>query len=370
MSNFKDYNNRCSGIDMLKITAMILITLIHYFGYSSISENQNLLLSNRIVITALRVLTTVAVNIFPMITGYLLYNKKQNTSRPFKLLCEGWFYSFVLMFVGLIIAGGKISPVNVLYSVFPFFTMHYWYLTAVIVLYLLSPFLNFILKSISDARLLIYISIGGTLITVYYVTNPFIISDVYIGHPRGIIWLGFLYLVGGCIKRCGINSTEAPTYKSKIFWASVALLSFTVIFAIKYLNLPSTLKNAQLLSDYAFLPFILTLSIFCLFKDLHIKCNRTVKILSRLAECSFGVYLIQEHVMIRGAYWSVFDANKYANSHYLILQLLCAVVVIWPFAYVGHFLFKKIFNLFGIKVYNAIIKAVSSLPFLRDKTSD
>ncbi|MBO7519437.1 MAG: acyltransferase [Clostridia bacterium] len=369
MNSSRDYSERRSGIDILKIMSMVLITLIHYFSYSSISESQNLLPLNKIIFTALRTLTAIAVNTFPMITGYLLYNKKSSTLRPFKLWSEGWFYSFVLIFIGLIIGKGIISPLNILYSVFPFFTMHYWYLTAIIIIYLLSPLLNLIIKGISEKNSLKYILIAGIIITVYYVSNPFIISDVYIGHPRGIVWLSFLYILGGYIRQRSIKKENTVARKEKLLWALLAFVTFIIIFLLKYLNLPSVFKNAQLLSDYAFLPFLLTLSVFCLLKDIHIKSYNIKRVITRVAECSFGVYLIQEHVMIRGAYWSFFDANKYTNSLFFIVQLLCAVILIWPFAYVGHFIFKKVFNLFGIKIYNIIIKAVSSLPLLKNKNA-
>ena len=43
MSDCKNYESRYSGIDILKIISMILITLIHYLVYSSVAENQKLL---------------------------------------------------------------------------------------------------------------------------------------------------------------------------------------------------------------------------------------------------------------------------------------------------------------------------------------
>ncbi|MBR6902932.1 MAG: acyltransferase [Clostridia bacterium] len=364
MINDKGLDNiRYAGIDILKILSMALITLIHYFGYSSVADNQNLLLSNKMIISVLGTLTKVAVNIFPMITGYLLYNKKPKTLRIFKLYSEGWFYSFSLFLVGLIITQNVIFSSKALYSIFPFLTMHYWYLTAVIILYLLSPFLNIMLNIISENKLLKCILIAGLFISIYYVTNPFVSSDIYIGHSHGIIWLSYLYLLGGYIKKRNCQCSEKQG--SKKIWAFMGLSAFIIIFILKYLNMPSSIKNAQLLSDYSILPFILTLSVFILVKDINIKSYKIRKVIAGFAECSFGVYLLQEHTMIRKFYWSVFDANKYAHSYFFILQLLCSVLILWLFAYVGHFLYKKIFNLIGIKVFNRITKTLSSLSFIK-----
>ncbi|MBR4761348.1 MAG: acyltransferase family protein [Clostridia bacterium] len=341
---------------------MALITVIHYLGYSSVADNASLLPLNKVIVVGLKTLTVTAVNIFPMITGYLICNKKTDMARPFKLWSEGWFYSFILIFAGLIVAD-KVSAANLLYSVLPFSTMHYWYLTAVIVLYLLSPLLNLIINSVSGERLLRYLIITGAFITVYYVTNPFIISDVYIGHARGIVWLSFLYLLGGYLRQAKLQSTKA-----KVLWAFLGIVAFAAIFTIKYFNISASFRNAQLLSDYSVVPFILTLSTFIVFKDIKIKSKNITKLISLIAECSFGVYLIQEHIMIRGFYWSFFDANKYANSSLMILQLLCSIIIIWPFAFIVHFIFKKLFNLLGIKIYNSAMRIIASINTKNAKT--
>ena len=344
MNNLLDGQaDRQAGIDLLK--------LIHYIGYSSVL-NKTLSQYNKILLLSLSSLTTIAINLFPIITGYLLSYKRSTFKRPFKIWCEGWFYSICCCIIGMIITKNEITIGKIIQIIFPFITHHYWYLTAVIILYFSIPVLNKLFSSFTLREFRKILIVTGAFITLFYALNPFIDADIYLGHAHGVLWMSYLYLVGRYLGQEKVNKKR---------WYIIGTISFISIFVIKWFGLDVSKYNISLLSQNSVFPTFLSISFFVILKDKRIRGGKLAKILMSMANCSFGVYLIQEHCLIRSTYWHFFDANKYINSPFLVVQMISAVAFLWLCAFVFHTIFLRVFNWVGIKVYNKTETIVRTL---------
>lgn len=92
--------------------------------------------------------TCAAVNCYAMASGYLLFKSKCEFKKLVSLWCQVEFYSVVLF----IVLGIKsdVGIKEMISSLFPVLRNQYWYFTAYIVVFLLAPFINKMLLSLSD----------------------------------------------------------------------------------------------------------------------------------------------------------------------------------------------------------------------------
>ncbi len=304
-------SQRIIGIDILRILSMVFITVIHYIGYSEIikSPPSGMSTMNYAIMTVFSSISKAAVNVFVIISGYFLYNRTFELKRIFKLWLEVFFYAVVIFIICACFGWGKITIGNLLKTAFPFLTIHYWFVVTYVLMCLLSPLMNAAIDSMPKEKHLITIVVAGAIITIYMMFNPFVDGQIYVGHSHGIVWFAYLYIVGAYLGK--YSKAESKIFK--IFWRCVALFSFVGIYAAEYIqiNLPN---NMNLTANNSLLPFILSVSVFILMKDISIKKKTAVKVISQCSACSLGVYLIQEHNMFREFFWGIFKIRDYAGA--------------------------------------------------------
>ena len=77
-------NERNSTIELLRILCMLMIILHHSYAHSNIKMQLNY--TNYILFSILSLLGELTTNIFVIITGYYMVNKKINTKSILKLI--------------------------------------------------------------------------------------------------------------------------------------------------------------------------------------------------------------------------------------------------------------------------------------------
>ena len=329
----KESINRLYGLDLLKILSMVLITVIHFIDWANILEMRDISLVNKAIFSFCYALTTVSVNSFVMITGYFQTDKSVNFKRVFSLWINVIIVA-VLLLLGMVLLRQPVGKMNVIKTVFPMLTVNYWFLSSYIVLCIASPFLNILIKNMDKHKHSLLCIVGFLLICVYYTTNPFITEMIYVGHPRGILWFCYLYFVAAYIKKYDINIKKGMLINLIIIL--IFIMSVITMFDARKIG------NINLLGNYAILPFLCSVLVFLLFKSFTISGTWLKNTIVELAECSFYVYIIQEHDVVRSWYWSLFTAFENGQDFKIIVAFLSSLVVLWPAA----FIINKILKLF------------------------
>lgn len=290
---------RLLGLDMLRIISMMGIIGLHVFNQGGLfSSVENTSLAHSALPRLIFIMCYASVNVFAMLTGYLSADKKQlKTYRLLDLLFTTFFYCAIItaalaLFTD-VFAGNKLTA---LYSLFPMLADKYWYLSCYILLFLLIPYINILISSISKRAFTVLLSLlflTLSVLTTFAFNDFFVVKNGY-----STLWLVFCYLVGAYVKEYGCMF--AFLSKKKLL-----LIYLLVNFAVLVVNLTAV---AVLDKNFAFLykynsPFIvisatLLLLLFSKINFSEEKHHALASVLKSLSASAFGVYIIHSHMMI------------------------------------------------------------------------
>lgn len=273
-------NNRHSGIELLRLIAMLMVLAVHFdgatfglplpdasWGYEDFFK------------TVVESISIIGVDIFVLISGY--FGIRLTSHRLGKYISMCLFYSLSIFFLSACLKPSLFSA-DALFSrgLMIFSKTDLWFVRDYFFLMLLSPLLNAGLQNIGRPGL-------NRLVIVLVVIN------CYFGwlmggkvNPTGynIMQMILLYCLGFWL-RCG-NFTFAP----KWLWMAYVCSLFGVIGCAHVL--PSEMA-------YAYnSPFVLieALAVFCLFA----RMNFSNRVVNYLASSAFAVYLVHKNPYVWG----------------------------------------------------------------------
>lgn len=194
------------GLDLLRITAMCLVTSIHFLNYLGFDNvDSEAAISVRLFISTLRALDLNFINLFVLLSGFLLCNSSFSYMRIIKIWIQVLFVGVLVALIAIIINPSIVCTNGLVHTCFPFLTASYWYIVQYTMLLLLVPFYNRCLQNIDSRRLGKLLIIVGLFVMLYFNLNPFTDINMYIGGARSIVWFSYLYFVGAYISKIHKN---------------------------------------------------------------------------------------------------------------------------------------------------------------------
>lgn len=198
MNNYikKDRIKRNSSIELLKIIAIICITISHslpvYGNQESIAFIKLGIASSNIdiiILNCLKTLGFIGNIIFIVCSAYfLLDSKKTNNEKVFNMITDCFcisMFGLLLTFLFKI----KITKTDLLKQFMPITFQNNWFIGCYILFYMIHPILNKIIKSLNQKQLL---RLNMIFIVLYMVIN-FIINDkFYYNQLVGFIVIYFM----------------------------------------------------------------------------------------------------------------------------------------------------------------------------------
>ncbi len=136
--------SRNTSLDSLRIISMLMIVILHVNSHGGVLNNISYV--NTTIARLFEYFCVCAVNIFILISGYFLVDSKFKLSRLIKLLLQVWFYSWVINIIMVLAGNATLSAKELISIAFPISYKEYWFITAYIIMYLLSPALNRLIK--------------------------------------------------------------------------------------------------------------------------------------------------------------------------------------------------------------------------------
>lgn len=231
----------------------------------------------------LQTLSVYGVNLFVLITGYFMVEKKTVSLRKLAgLLIDITFYGLAMYGVSLLVGIKQFSIGGLLKSALPLLAGYRWFVLAYCVLYLVAPLINVALGHVGKKQYLTFLVIYLFFFSLWptFLPNPPLDDYGYSFHHLIVI-----YMIGGYIRHYGKDA--------RVGWCSAVLAGSVLItaalHAVPDISFPilATAHGYRGANNSVFV-IAGTVAIFLLFTKLHFSS----KIVNLFAASAFSVFLI------------------------------------------------------------------------------
>lgn len=344
-----------ANIEMLRILAMMMVVSLHFLAKGNLLEPLAEKMSAKgYVAWLLESFSIMAVDVYVLISGYFLVETGFRLKRLVNLVLQTMFYTCLVPIV-LILAGvlpiGSLTLYDILLYVFPTNMLHYWFLSAYVLMFLFTPVLNVAVRAMKKQQLQWAIIILLVMESVSKTLIPVRLELDNLGYDA--FWFMVVYLIAAYIRLYGIPFFS-DIKKSTITYLGTCLLIFTWTMGIRFVFLKTGQFQNFIESAYGYNHlFTITgaVALFYTFYYLKVNSQKVSAVVCRLAPYTFGVYLLHEHVNIRYEWPFWMGASDCNNAGSLVLHWVIAIVVVMVIGlavdYIRSLLFKGISKAFA-----------------------
>ena len=195
-------DTRNYGLDVLKILSMVYVVILHALGQGGMQNKGSL--GMQFAVMALFYITTPAVNIFALVTGYVSFSDKKkplNRKRLFEMWFQVVFYALIITAICKFVIPDVVTTRDFVSSVMPLYYDIYWYFTAYFIVSVLSPFINAAVRTLPETTLR---KVFFVMIVIFSFFTSFCYSlNILTSHT--FTWVFLLYIMGAIMKKCKIG---------------------------------------------------------------------------------------------------------------------------------------------------------------------
>lgn len=338
----KTEKNRESGLELLRIIAIILIVSHHLVVHCPFDLWAEPFCLKRLFFQFLyRASGKIGIALFLLITVWFLADKEISLRQAAKKIWSLWSILFFWNLSSLVLQF-IIDPTSVIAStwldlLFPLTRNEWWYVSSYSVFMLLLPFVRTSLQKMGKRP---HLQLCILMIVLWGLLR--FVPGANLG--MGLNFVGFWYVF-----------TLLAYYK----WYSLRLSRFTLnvagllgLFAIVIWNailsavwvgdsdnLPIYLEPVQ--DEWSIPILAVSFALFGLFRGMHFHS----KIVNHIASASFGVYLITEQPFIRKQLWfNWVNLSVFYNDKYAILLSVLSIFVVFCVATVLELVRKSLYR--------------------------
>lgn len=329
-------SRRQANFELLRIVAMFMIIILHYLGKGGIlvpfpfvaKENPAAVLG-----WLIEAFCIMSLNCYMLISGYFLVESAWKPGRVIPLLAQILFYSLLIP-PALLLTGAESAAGLGVYDwlgfALPIGTEHYWFATAYVVVYLFAPLLAAGIKKMEKRQLqililflLCFFSFEKTFFPVRFVTDRN-------GYDFG--WFLCMFVIAGYIRLYGIPWLEKQSHAAAGYVLSC--------LAVWQLALCCNTLGAGGQEAFAYYAEILytynhvlcltgAVSLFYVFKNIHITEGRFAGAVIRFAPYTFGVYLLHEHILVRYEWMKWLGVENVKESFLFVPHMAGCILLVY-----------------------------------------
>lgn len=342
------------NLELLRIISMFIVIVFHFSDWGGLLKiNTPYISPDKLLGELINIGGSFGNDIFVLISGYFLINTKFKTKKLLKIVLEVFFYSMLMYGVCLLFGIVKYNIDDLRMSLFPITYNMYWFATTYVVMYLLSPYINFILNNINKKQHLTLIII--LLILVSIIPSIFVDSKMF---SDNLIRFIFLYITAAYIKKY-VPALNKKTTFGMATLGGVLLFGISLLYTKlgfdKYITVYNTMTTVPML--------LLTISSFLFFRDLKIDNNN--KIIPFFASSAFAVYLIHINRYFRVYLFNnILHIQDFYDSNTLLLAgyILIASIIIYISCSIIDFIRRKLLEepLFKLKFLDNLFDKIDN----------
>lgn len=364
-------SKRNLNIELIRIISMLMIITLHGMFKGGLLTSLANPTPNNIAAWIMECANITGLNLFMLITGYLLVKSSFKIGRLFEIIAQVLFYSVGILLV-LMACGKRYSSYEMLRCLFPIQNNVYWFCTSYVFLYMLSPVLVAGMRKMTKKQL--EITIIGLFIfeCVFKTVLPIRLTEDKMGYST--LWFLIMFLIAGYIRLYGLEFLKKPLRSYLIHLCCVTLM-FAEQFILVTVNARTGRFEELIGVSIEHNHILLLLSSVSLFMAIlnapQIK-GIWAKLVGFMAPLSFGVYLFHEHGLIRYEWpkWIGLDKLMDKNVFVFVAGVLGSAILVYLLGgavdYIRGLLFslaKKVFKNSAIVTFMKKIDAgVNSVP--------
>ena len=321
----KKNNQRESNFELLRIVAMFGIVLFHYsdHGCGDITYD-NALAVNAMFEYFCRIGGGLGNCIFMILTGYFMSKSEFKVKKLVKIWSQVFFYSVLSYIVACSIEVTCLVKKDFIEALLPITSNQYWYFTAYIIIFFMSPAINIAFERLD--KMYILIIMAGLL--YFFSIMPVLGYYSVISNDRiGVMVL--LYAIGAYIRKYHSEKSRV-SLRIELFVTIILLIliSSCIIFYDKFSILQSFFGDRfSLVWGIEKTPIIIfSTVVFLVFKNLNIGSH---SIINWIAASAFGVYLIHMNNWTTNIIWDKICRTKdyYQSLNMIAHVLICCVLI-------------------------------------------
>ena len=320
---------RQSNFELLRILSIFMIAIFHCALYSGFTFTQGLD-ANGLLIKTFWMFGEAGVNLFILISGYFLITSRFRWKKLVLLAAEVWFYCWTTASAAFLLTGKAFAGKRDLFmNLFPVVGQRYWFATAYVVLYLLSPFLNIFLRAMDQKT---YRRFLGLVLLLYSVIPTFTglatnSTEDFLFFNR-LIWMMILYSVAAYIRLYPEPWMSNAKWGGVLSAASFMILVLSIVVIDRFSTFFARLGTEE--PAYLWRPntipmFTFSAGMFLLFSCLK---TRTHIWINRLASTTFAVYLLHEGNLSKWLWGTLFHCRDYQGSPWLGVRILLSALAV------------------------------------------
>lgn len=342
---------RNSNIEIARIISMFLIVLGH-FSWQTKWNFQGVSLIRKASIQYMWFGGKLGVDIFVLITAYFICRRTFVSYNSIKKLwLQVLYYSIVLSLVGALIFQIPFGIKDILRTLFPVATGAYWFVTAYVVMMLLSPFINMMLATLTKKQ---YHQLLITLFAIFCVASLTQAESIGFNLDEGATIIG-LYPFGAYLR---LYQDDLRKLSRRQLVAGIILPLFLLFASGIAIDFVSQIAPGSFGMAHSFARFFGSVSPLQLIPALSIielcvvSKPRDSWIINKVASAVFGVYLLHCHPLLISFIWDeVVDGNQFVHSGFVFIYGIGVSLVIFVigilFDFIRQFLFEVIKLLFS-----------------------
>ena len=333
------------NLDLLRIICMLMVVCLHFFNHGGLHDSMTPGSCNWFLGNFLYAASLVAVNCFVILSGYFLCTAQFKAKKFVSIWIQSFFYS-VFCCIIISVSSNCFSIKDLIKSGMIITLKQYWFVTAYLLLYLVSPFLNRAIQAMTQKLHLLCCIV--LLVIFSFMHNLVYISDF--GGVNGgysFLWFCVLYIVSAYL-RIHVPATRSG-WKSPLLLYIICIAIIAGERFLAYYITPFIFGRVALTSLFYSYNSIFTtlasLSLFQCFRAITIHSNRMIQVCAPL---SFGVYLIHDNCFIRPLLWRFLSPAKYKESWEMIPYIIAGAIIIFGSCIFIEYIRRKLFHLLRI----------------------
>lgn len=312
--------SRNSAVELLRIVAMVMIMLSHICCHSGFDVVYSPMTVNRLFVQ-FGYLGNLGVALFLLISGY--FRSRFRLRALSRMLGQVWFYSIFLFLLCRFLFGFPYTR-EMLWQVFlPTVYGEYWFFTAYISLFLLSPFLNTLLDHLTRQQ---YRTMLVLMMLLWFALPTLTEQYLYAAElPQFLLY----YCLGAYLHQYPDNCFRKKSLRWAAAIGSMAVLyGLTVVLGYWERFTPEAFgASARFYNRNSLLILSAAVGMF----SLAAYCKPFYSsVINTLGGCAFGVYLIHDNPAVRELLWKNWlHWGDYFTSGSFIPRLVVSIVLVY-----------------------------------------